>query len=124
MALQRIHHFAINAPADVLAEVLSFYDQLLDLKPGFRPDFGFTGYWLYAGDHPILHLLEDNNRAVTGTGFFDHIAFACDDLAATIAKLDAMEVHYDRLDMTQIGQSQLFVRDPAGTAVELNFTVK
>ena len=55
-----IHHVGITAPAEVLEEVVSFYDTVLGLKPGYRPEFGgIGGYWLYSGDHPMIHLLED-----------------------------------------------------------------
>ena len=124
MAVQQIHHYAINAPAAVLNDIIAFYDEALGLKPGFRPDFGFNGYWLYAGDHPVLHLLEDNNRQSGGTGYFDHIALRCDGLEETIARLEAMGVEYHQLDIADVGQTQLFIKDPAGTAVELNFSVE
>ena len=121
MAVQAIHHFAINAPADILDAVIAFYGELLDLRPGARPDFGFTGHWLYVGDHPILHLLEDPNREPGGSAYFDHIALRCDGLEETVQRLDAMGVEYHKFAIEERGQTQLFVRDPAGTAVELNF---
>ncbi len=31
----------------------AFFEALLDLKPGYRPDFSFSGYWLYAADEAI-----------------------------------------------------------------------
>lgn len=54
---------------------------------------------------------------------FDHFAFACADLAATRAHLDAAGTPYsiDAVDVLQ--QVQLFLRDPAGTGVELTFTL-
>jgi extradiol dioxygenase family protein len=121
MAVQAIHHFAINAPAQVLDDVVTFYGQLLGLTPGYRPDFGFNGHWLYVGDHPILHLLEDANREPGGTAYFDHIALRCEGLVETIEKLEAMGVEYHQFAIEELGQTQLFIRDPAGTAVELNF---
>ena len=121
MAVQQIHHFAIFAPAEILDQVVAFYGELLGLTPGFRPDFGFNGQWLYVGDHPILHLLEDANREPGGTGYLDHIALRCDELEQTIERLQTMGVEYQQLAIEELGQTQLFIKDPAGTAVELNF---
>ncbi|AWN17961.1 hypothetical protein [Salinisphaera sp. LB1] len=35
---------------DALKATRDFFIALLDLTVGYRPDFGFPGYWLYAGD--------------------------------------------------------------------------
>lgn len=121
MAKPRIHHYAINAPADILAEVVRFYSDVLGLEPGFRPDFGFPGYWLYNDEEPILHLLEDNNRQPGTTAYLDHIALRCEDLAATRSQLDKLGVEYGEMAIAETGQTQLFISDPAGTTVELNF---
>lgn len=117
-----IHHVAITAPDGVLQQVLSFYDLVLGLKPGPRPDFGgFVGYWLYSGDQPIIHLLEDANRDGTKSGYFDHVALRCDDLQGVMSRLDSNSIDFHRMDVEEVKQTQLFLVDPAGTSLELNF---
>lgn len=124
MSVQQIHHFSITAPAEVIDEVVTFYGELLGLTPGFRPDFGINGHWLYAGDHPMLHLIEDSNRNNNMAGYFDHIALRCDGLEETIEKLESMGLDYSQFETTELGQLQIFVTDPAGTSIELNFLLK
>ena len=117
----RIHHYAITAPGAVLDEVVSFYGNALGLTPGERPDFGIPGYWLYAGDEPILHLIQDDNREAGSAGYLDHVALRCEGLEETKSRLEAHGIEYGQMQIDMLNQTQLFLRDPAGTSIELNF---
>ncbi|MBL4869235.1 MAG: VOC family protein [Pseudomonadales bacterium] len=119
-----IHHVGITAPPEVLMEVMTFYDRILGLKPGFRPKFGdLKGHWLYSGENPIVHLLEDSNREGKKSGYFDHLALRCTDLNDVISKLQEHGIKYRQFEMQELNQIQLFLKDPSGTLVELNFEV-
>jgi catechol 2,3-dioxygenase-like lactoylglutathione lyase family enzyme len=120
----RIHHIGITAPVEILEEVKAFYALVLGLKPGYRPEFGgIRGAWLYAGDEPIIHLLEDPNRPGEKSGFFDHVAIRCDNFDEVEATLKANDIAYAQLETQEVNQVQLFLTDPSGTSVELNFAM-
>lgn len=124
MTIDSIHHVSINAPPEVIDATRDFYIEVLGLEEGFRPDFGIPGHWLYQGDHPMIHLIalgNGNDDATRNNGYFDHFAFRCSDLGAVMAKLDTRDIHYSRADNEELQQTQLFVTDPAGITVELNF---
>ena len=46
----------VNIRTRRLSVLRAFYTDVLGLKDGPRPPFGHPGAWLYAGDHPIVHL--------------------------------------------------------------------
>ena len=116
-----IHHYSLTAPADIIEQVIHFYENILDLKRGYRPDFAFNGHWLYADDEPILHLIEDDNRQATDNGYFDHIALRCDDVDAFRQRLTDNNIPFTEMPLQAMKQVQLLISDPAGTQIELNF---
>jgi catechol-2,3-dioxygenase len=121
-----LSHFNITAPYELLEKVRDFYVEVVGLVVGERPGFRRKGFWLYAGNEPIVHLTacdEDDARANAESrlNFFDHIAFSCKGLARVIERLKQLNIPYEVVEISSLGQIQLFVRDPARVGVELNF---
>jgi len=127
MPVADLNHINIKAPMSLLDNVRDFYINAVGLNNGSRPDIPIQGYWLYAGDKPIVHLMEvaDLDGTVLNgkstTGHLDHVAFTCTDISATEEHLDSLGIEYRRNDFHQYGFSQLFMKDPTGLGVELNF---
>jgi catechol 2,3-dioxygenase-like lactoylglutathione lyase family enzyme len=125
MGLGALNHFTIRC-ADLEA-TREFYATALGLEIGDRPPLGFPGYWLYTGGQPTVHLVgprEHENGAprIAGpTGLFDHIAFSATGLAAMKDRLQTQGVAFEERLVPRDGQTQLFLHDPNGVAVELNF---
>jgi catechol-2,3-dioxygenase len=119
-----LNHYNLRAPRPLLDEIRAFYCDVVGLVAGARPPFPVFGYWLYAGDAPVLHLVEappGEARAAHAAGTFDHAAFTCTGLEATAARLAAMRIPFERADVPATRCVQLFLQDPAGNGVELNF---
>ena len=124
MGLNALNHFTIRVVD--LERTKDFYSEVLGLPVGYRPPLGFPGYWLYCGDVPTVHLIgpregDDAARVAGPTGLFDHIAFSCTGLAAMRANLAAHGVAFSERIIPRDRQTQLFLHDPDGIAVELNF---
>src|SRR5580704_5029627 len=123
MPVDGFSHYNLRAPRALLEELCAFYADVIGLTVGPRPPFASFGYWLYAGGEPVLHLSEarpgSEQSLVPST--FDHAAFRCSDRAGFERLLSARGVHYSatRVPLTQ--QVQLFLSDPAGNGIELNF---
>ena len=120
--LVNIDHYNICAPSDQLNVLKAFYVEVLGLSVGHRPSLGKNGYWLYQGKNALLHLSEDNAIDITQTGgCFNHIAFRCQGVRETLDTLKSEQVEYELREIPDLNQIQIFLRDPCGIRVELNF---
>jgi len=108
-----VHHVSINV-RDVDA-ALAFYERALGMqRRADRPDFGFGGAWLDAGNQQV-HLIEAEPPSNLG----QHFAVQVGDLGATVAELRAFGHRVS--DPTPVGTSlQAFISDPSGNVVELH----
>jgi len=127
MAIEGLNHFNIVAPRDLLHRVRDLYVDGIGLEEGDRPDFGIPGYWLYGGGGALVHLLEGDPGATAidgdaATGHLNHIAFTCTDLEQTEAQLESLGLTYRKRELPEAGLTQLFLHDPIGLGVELNFS--
>jgi catechol-2,3-dioxygenase len=118
----RLEHFNISGPIELLETVRTFYIEVLGLTDGFRPAVPTRGYWLYSGGDAVVHLNESADRQPPPrANFLDHIAFACDDVAALEKRLQAQRIEYSINRYPAVNLTQIFLHDPAGTGIELNF---
>ena len=118
MPISGMNHFTVLT--NDLDASKAFYVDLLGLHEGFRPDLGFPGAWLYAGDQAILHVVAGRGVPAQPRGVIDHMAFSARDLPGVAARLVERGIKYD-LKRLSTGAWQLFCLDPSGARVELDF---
>lgn len=124
MSVSALGHVNMRLPASLLDRVRDFYVGLLGLRVGARPPFRSTGYWLYAGDEPIVHLVEDDSidgATARQSDIVDHIAFCATGYDSMLSRLEAAGVTCEKRRVPETAQRQLFMRDPAGVHIELLF---
>jgi catechol 2,3-dioxygenase-like lactoylglutathione lyase family enzyme len=124
MPVGLVDHFNIVIAPSQADETLRFYRDVLGLAEGFRPDFGPTrpGWWLYAGDHPVLHVsLRNVGSTKGGTGSFDHIALRATGLAGMRERLTRLGIAFDEQRVADNTVHQIFFHDPNGLRVELDY---
>lgn len=127
MGVLALNHYNLRASRAMLDALRDWYRDALGLEVGERPSFRFHGYWLYAGGRPILHLSEASHgeeHPVPGAGTFDHVAFTCSGISSMRERLDALHIPYRVADVPLTKQRQVFLQDPAGNGVELNFDAR
>jgi catechol 2,3-dioxygenase-like lactoylglutathione lyase family enzyme len=133
MPLQHLQHFLIQT--EDLEKTKDWYVDVLGMRVGPHPDFKFPVYWLYLGDTDVLHLtvgggkvsenrlkyLGQQSTATSGSGVVDHVAFRATGLIEMIADLERKGIAFKERRVNDQGLYQLFVVDPNGVKVELNF---
>ncbi len=130
MPLGGLQHYTIE-PQD-LEKTKDFYVDVLGLENGERPPLGFPGYWLYSGGQATVHLMgprtpregivvRGTEKKYEDTGRLDHIAFAASDVEGVRKRLNAKKVKFREQIVPRTGDTQIFLYDPDGVGVELNF---
>ena len=121
MPIETLQHVNIRC-ADARAS-RDFYVEVIGLKEGYRPPFPFPGHWLYLGEVPVIHLVQKpaGEGRRPGSGEIDHVAFGGSDLDAMRARLAASGNPFEEKVVPRDGVIQLFVKDPEGVKLELNF---
>lgn len=113
MIVDDIHHVSLNVTDTERS--LEFYRDVLGLVALPRPDFGFGGAWLDAGNGRQIHLIEADVPDDLG----QHMAFQVADIDAAV---EALRDHgIDVPDPRPVGETsimQTFVSDPDGNRIE------
>jgi len=134
MPLSHLEHFLIQT-ADIKA-TRDWYVDTLGFREGPHPDFKFPVVWLYLGERDVVHLTQggknvSENRkaylgqqsdATTGSGVVDHVAFRCTGLREMMENLQDRKIEFRRRMVSDQGLFQLFLLDPNGVKIELNFS--
>ena len=135
MAINLLDHCSIRTVK--LEETRDFYVDVLGMEDGDRPDFDFPGNWLYVDGKAVVHLVgvdpDDPSgleaylggsidpASLQGSGAFDHLAFRGTDAGAMIERLKSQGVEFRERQVPGMDLFQVFVTDPNGITVELNY---
>jgi catechol 2,3-dioxygenase-like lactoylglutathione lyase family enzyme len=133
MPLSHIEHFLVQTTD--IAKTRDWYVRVLGMKEGYHPDFKFPVCWLYIGDRDVVHVTEgganvsenrkryvgQESQATSGSGVVDHIAFRATGLRAMMQHLQSLKVEFKQRQVSDQGLYQLFLFDPNGIKIELNF---
>ena len=78
---------------------------------------------VHLGTYDILYPWEDGapEPPSGGSGRLHHVAFRCTDYGSTADRLTAKGLAFRRNEVPQFGLRQLFVEEPNGVLLELNF---
>lgn len=140
MRIGKLEHY--NIRTEKLAETVQFYIDVLNLENGKRPGNPKpnTGAWLLnnEGDAVVHITAVDRNdperlkwvneylgprdlASLRGSGAIDHVAFSCEGYDEILTRCRKAGVPVRERFVEALGLRQLFVMDPNGISLELNF---
>jgi len=140
MSIDKLSHYSVRTLD--LEATRRFYTEVMGFSVGPRPPFNFPGLWLYNGSHDsydnaIVHIIgidpndpqglkdylgdRDVSTLTGGTGTFDHIAFVATDAAGMVSHLKKQAVPFRERAVPSLNLYQVFVDDPSGVVIELNY---
>ena len=132
MPVTDTNHTPMRGPAAEASR--HFYVDVLGFQQVPRPDFPFPGYWLGVNGGIQIHLAPDDipNRelyflgtpagaAKVNSGAIDHVAFLASGPQEMVEHLKSKGVVFRSRFLSASNLYQLFVADPNGITIELNF---
>ena len=133
MPISHMEHFLLQT--EDIEATKDWYVKVLGFRVGPSPDFKFPVFWLYLGDKDVVHVTEggakvsenrkkyvgQESQATTGSGAIDHLAFRATGLREMMAHLKSLGVDFKQRQVDDQGLYQLFMFDPNGVKIELNY---
>jgi catechol 2,3-dioxygenase-like lactoylglutathione lyase family enzyme len=123
MPLIELNHVTIRTKD--MEATRAFFGDVLGLHPGWRPDLGFPGYWLYCGNRPVIHVVPPGQEIGGGdadeTGNLDHVAFLGQDIDELRERLVKSHTTFRERYIPDGQRRQIFLFDPNSVLIELNF---
>jgi catechol 2,3-dioxygenase-like lactoylglutathione lyase family enzyme len=122
MSVGLLDHYNVRTAR--LAETVEFYEKVLGLENGERPNFSFPGAWMYSEGRPVVHLIDISGSGEApkqDSGVVDHVAFVSRGFEAMKRHLASTGYEYEAKIVPGGKLWQIFVRDPNGLMIELNY---
>ena len=126
--IESLDHFFVYSSKLTLTK--TFYCEILGLEDGPRPAFDFAGYWFYLNGQPVIHVgtnefpggfYRTDHDLGNDTGSIDHVAFRCKGFSEFIARFQQHNQQFKIQEIPDFDLKQIFVKDPNGVTIELNF---
>ena len=122
MSVGVLDHFNIRTRK--LADTVRFYEDVLGLEKGPRPNFAFPGAWMYSEGKAVVHLVDiaaTDEPQKADSGVVHHVAFASRGFDGMKQRLNSRGMQFEARQVPGGDLWQIFVNDPNGVMIELNY---
>lgn len=117
--IEKLDH--VNIRTNQLQAMVEFYERVLELTKGPRPDFAFDGAWLYCDGEALIHLVEVNGPLQNEQVQLEHFAFKAVDFDKSRANLVQQKILHQISPVPGYELTQIHLTDVDGNHIELNF---
>lgn len=121
MHISKLDH--VNVRTKNLKEMVDWYDRILGLKTGARPDFVFPGAWVYVGNQAAIHLVGTDKDFAAIEPRIEHFAFSATGLRELVEKLTANGVAHSIDEVPGMPLVQVNLADHDGNHIHIDFAV-
>ena len=115
----------VNIRTVNLERMVAWYEDVLGLRSGPRPEFPVPGAWLYLAETCVIHLIEADPPPTLYTEGeslrMEHIAFRAEDMDAFVSKLEERGIAYKLFPFEALDIVLVFLRDPDGNRIHVDF---
>lgn len=122
MSVGVLDHFNIRTRD--LAATVNFYENVMGLEKGPRPNFAFPGAWMYSEGKAVVHLVDiaaTSEPQKPDSGVVHHVAFASRGFDGMKQRLKSKGMQFEARQVPGGDLWQIFVNDPNGVMIELNY---
>ncbi len=122
MSVGTLDHFNIRTRK--LDDTVRFYEDVMGLEKGPRPNLAFPGAWMYSEGKAVVHIVDiskTDEAQKPDSGVVHHVAFASRGFDGMKQRLQSKNMPYDARQVPGGDLWQIFVDDPNGVMIELNY---
>jgi len=122
MSVGVLDHFNIRTRR--LDDTVRFYEDVMGLEKGPRPNFAFPGAWMYSEGKAVVHIVDiskTDEAQKPDSGVVHHVAFASQGFDGMKSRLTSKAMPFDARQVPGGELWQIFVNDPNGVMIELNY---
>ena len=119
MKMQSFDH--VNVRTANLEGMVDWYNDVLGLVSGRRPNFPFGGAWMYLDDLAILHLVEEAEAPSNSDPQIEHFAIRATGLAEFLQHLEARDIDAKLIEIEGFGITKVNIFDPDGNHIHIDF---
>jgi catechol 2,3-dioxygenase-like lactoylglutathione lyase family enzyme len=122
MSVGVLDHFNIRTRQ--LDDTVRFYEDVMGLEKGPRPNFAFPGAWMYSEGRAVVHIVDiskTDEPQKPDSGVVHHVAFVSRGFDGMKQRLQSQKFPFDARQVPGGELWQIFVNDPNGVMIELNY---
>lgn len=118
MQLCELEH--VNLRTSNLERAVDWYERVLGMKSGPKPDVPQTFAWMYVGNKPYVHIVEVKNMKPIENPTLEHFSFSAKGLKGFLERLKTEGVSYETIRVPDVN-IQVNVFDPDRNHIHIDF---